>query len=108
MISTAPLPLIEIRAESVAWLWPGFVPRGKLTLLDGDPNLGKSLITIDLAARLSRGGPLPDVEAITEERVLEICKKWDLDAAIIGRVTDTGRWVIKATRCRIEKRSCGV
>jgi len=32
-----------------------------------------------------------------EPRVLEICKKWELDAAIIGKVTDTGRWVIRAT-----------
>src|SRR5688500_11507788 len=32
-----------------------------------------------------------------EARVEAICKKWELDAAIIGRVTDTGRWVIRAT-----------
>ncbi len=32
-----------------------------------------------------------------EDRVRAICDKWDLDAAVIGRVTDTGRWVIKAT-----------
>ena len=32
-----------------------------------------------------------------EKRVREICDKWDLDAAVIGRVTDTGRWVIRAT-----------
>ncbi len=32
-----------------------------------------------------------------EERVREICKKWELDVAIIGRVTDTGRWVVRAT-----------
>jgi phosphoribosylformylglycinamidine synthase len=32
-----------------------------------------------------------------EARVQEICKKWELDAAIIGHVTDTGRWVIRAT-----------
>jgi phosphoribosylformylglycinamidine synthase len=32
-----------------------------------------------------------------EDRVLDICKKWDLDACVIGRVTDTGRWVVKAT-----------
>lgn len=35
----------------------------------------------------------PDKEA----RVLEICRKWELDAAIIGTVTDTGRWVVRAT-----------
>jgi phosphoribosylformylglycinamidine synthase subunit PurL len=32
-----------------------------------------------------------------EARVMEICKKWELDVAIIGRVTDTGRWMIRAT-----------
>ncbi len=32
-----------------------------------------------------------------EQRVIDICKKWELDAAIIGKVTDTGRWVIRAT-----------
>jgi len=50
----------DIRPQALSWLWPGYVPRGKLTLLDGDPDYGKSLITIDLAARLSRGRPLPD------------------------------------------------
>lgn len=42
------------------WLWPGYLARGKLALLDGDPAMGKSLLTIDLIARLGRGGPLPD------------------------------------------------
>jgi phosphoribosylformylglycinamidine synthase len=32
-----------------------------------------------------------------EARVLAICAKWELDAAVIGHVTDTGRWVVRAT-----------
>jgi phosphoribosylformylglycinamidine synthase II len=32
-----------------------------------------------------------------EEQVLAICRKWDLDCAIIGRVTASKRWVITAT-----------
>ena len=32
-----------------------------------------------------------------EHAVFEICKKWDLDCAIVGRVTDTKRWVVLAT-----------
>ena len=32
-----------------------------------------------------------------EARVREICDKWQLDVAVIGRVTDSGRWVVKAT-----------
>jgi AAA domain len=61
-----PLRLIritDIRPQAISWLWPAYVPRGKLTLLDGDPEYGKSLITIDVAARLSRGRPLPDGSA---------------------------------------------
>jgi len=45
----------EIKAEPVRWLWPGRIPRGKLSLLIGDPGLGKSLVTVDIAARVSRG-----------------------------------------------------
>jgi hypothetical protein len=36
------------------------VPLGKPTILDGDPGLGKSTATLDLAARVSRGAPMPD------------------------------------------------
>src|SRR4051812_12512617 len=50
----------EIAPAALEWLWPGYLARGKLTLLDGDPGMGKSLITLDLIARLTRGGPLPD------------------------------------------------
>jgi phosphoribosylformylglycinamidine synthase subunit PurL len=32
-----------------------------------------------------------------EQAVFDICKKWDLDCAIVGRVTDTQRWVVLAT-----------
>ena len=35
------------------------LPPGQLTLLIGEPGCGKSLVALDLAARLSRGYPLP-------------------------------------------------
>src|SRR5262249_172381 len=43
-----------------AWLWPGRLALGKLAMLDGDPGMGKSLLALDLCARLSTGRPLPD------------------------------------------------
>lgn len=49
-----------VEPERVRWLWPGYIPFGKVTVLDGDPGLGKSTILIDIAARLSRGLPLPN------------------------------------------------
>lgn len=52
--------LDSIRERQVSWLWPGYLPRGKLVMLDGDPGDGKSVMTCDLAARFSSGAKLPD------------------------------------------------
>jgi hypothetical protein len=57
------LHLAQVRPEPIDWLWPGHVATGKLTLIDGDPGLGKSLITLDLAARLTTGRKFPDGSA---------------------------------------------
>lgn len=48
-------PMNEYTPAPVRWLWPGRIPLGKLTLLFGDPGLGKSLITAYIAAVVSRG-----------------------------------------------------
>jgi hypothetical protein len=42
------------------WLWPQRIPLGCLTLLIGDPAVGKSLLTADLAARLTVPHCWPD------------------------------------------------
>lgn len=52
--------LADVAQEPVKWLWPGRIPIGKLTILEGDPGLGKSLLTLDIAARVSQGIPFPD------------------------------------------------
>ncbi|HZY88988.1 MAG TPA: AAA family ATPase [Gemmataceae bacterium] len=61
--SDDPLPLrrlSELVTRPVELLWPGRLALGKLALLEGDPGLGKSLLTLDLCARLSTGKPMPD------------------------------------------------
>ena len=50
----------EIAAEPIQWLWSWHLALGKLTLLDGAPDVGKTLVLIDLAARVSRGADMPD------------------------------------------------
>jgi len=52
--------LADVEPETVSWLWPARVPFGKLTLLIGDPGLGKSTVTTDMAARLSTKTAWPD------------------------------------------------
>lgn len=67
-MSVASLPSIscsEIAPTSISWLWEPYLARGKMAILDGDPGTGKSFITIDLAARISRGAPFPGGSATT-------------------------------------------
>jgi hypothetical protein len=52
--------LSAVKPSEIRWLWPGRIPLGKLTLLAGDPGLGKSLVTLDIAARVSTGKDWPD------------------------------------------------
>lgn len=52
--------LSEVDAEQVDWLWHGYIPLGKLTVLDGDPGLGKSTLTLDIAACVSTGRGMPN------------------------------------------------
>jgi predicted ATP-dependent serine protease len=51
--------LSEIESKPVEWLWEGRIPCGKVTLLDGEPGSGKTLLALDLAARVSRGAAMP-------------------------------------------------
>jgi archaellum biogenesis ATPase FlaH len=44
----------RVRTAEVDWLWRERIPLGKLTVLEGDPDIGKSLVTAELAACVSR------------------------------------------------------
>lgn len=52
--------LSDVEPEEIEWLWPSWLALGKLALMDGDPGLGKSATTLDLAARVSAGKIFPD------------------------------------------------
>jgi len=54
------LSLARVVPAGVEWLWPGRIPAGKMSLLAGDPGRGKSLLSLDIAARVSRGLAWPD------------------------------------------------
>ena len=53
-------PFSKIEATEVEWLWPNRIPIAKLTVLAGDPSVGKSFFFCDLAARVSTGTDFPD------------------------------------------------
>ncbi|MGH8272518.1 MAG: AAA family ATPase, partial [Gammaproteobacteria bacterium] len=51
--------LADIEREALMWLWEGRIPLGKVSMLVGDPGLGKSMVTLGMAATVSRGGRWP-------------------------------------------------
>lgn len=53
-------PYLEISALPIDWIWRNYVPAGMLSVLDGDPGLGKSTLTLDIASRITRGDQMPD------------------------------------------------
>jgi AAA domain len=49
----------DVQTKPVQHLWNPYVPLGELTVIDGDPGVNKSSFTLDLAARVSTGAPMP-------------------------------------------------
>jgi len=50
--------LSEVQPSAIEWLHYPVFPAGVITMMDGDPKYGKSLITIKIAAAATRGKPV--------------------------------------------------
>ena len=75
----------------VPWLWPGRIAAGRLTLIDGDPDQGKSFLTLDLAARLTAGRELPDGSRSSEPlSVLLLSGEDNREDTIVPRLLAAG------------------
>lgn len=53
-------PLSEVTAQQLTWLWEKRIPQGKISILEGDPGMSKSLLAIDIIARVTTGRQMPD------------------------------------------------
>ena len=49
----------EIEPKPVNWLWEDYIAKGTSTLITGEPDLGKSQITLSLTAVVTTGGIWP-------------------------------------------------
>jgi phosphoribosylformylglycinamidine synthase II len=65
--------------------------------LDRVPRRAKAMAPYEILLSESQERMLLVAKPGFESRVLAICARWDLDAAVIGEVTDTQRWVVVAT-----------
>ena len=51
--------LADVEPEDVDFFWKPYIPKGKLTILEGDPGLGKTFLALNLCAAATNGWPLP-------------------------------------------------
>ena len=91
--------LSEIEPVAVDWLWEGWIPRGKITTIEGDPGTGKSTLTLELAARISTGRALPGGGETKPEGVVIWACEDDLEDTVVPRLIAAG-----ADRSRIVAR----
>jgi putative DNA primase/helicase len=49
----------DITPEEIAWLWPQLIALGKLTVVAGEPGLGKSQVSYSIAAAVTTSGSWP-------------------------------------------------
>ncbi len=97
--STAPLFAEDLPIE---WLWPGRIPLGMVTFLEGAGSSGKSLVVLDMAARVTRGKPWPG-GGPGEQRpadVLMFCGDPDSwERIILPRLLHAGADIPRVGRC---------
>jgi hypothetical protein len=60
----------DVPSQPVRWLWKNRIPFGKLSLLEGMPDVGKSNLSLAIAAAVSTGGTLPGGERVEAGDVL--------------------------------------
>jgi archaellum biogenesis ATPase FlaH len=82
--------LSEVETQQVHWLWPKRIPLGKITILEGDPGMGKSLLAVSIAACVSKGLPMPDETPGKQGGVILIAPEDSADDTIKPRLEAAG------------------
>jgi hypothetical protein len=79
----------QVQAKPVTFLWSPYVPFGKITILDGEPDKGKSLISLDIVARASVGRPMPpEPQGLAREPIksLLLCQEDGIEDTVVNRL----------------------
>jgi AAA domain len=80
----------DVQREEVTWLWHHRIPRGKLTIIEGDPGEGKSFLSQAIAAAVTVGFGLPREARRDPESVVLMSAEDGLGDTIRPRLEDMG------------------
>ena len=93
LVAAAPesVDLTQLDVVPIRWLWKGWLPLSMLVAFDGDGGSGKSTTLIDLAARLTRGAPLPgQMQATNPKTGVVIVNEDPLQQIQLPRLIEAG------------------
>jgi len=82
--------LKDVAPEAVQWLWRPRIPLGKLTLIEGDPGIGKSWLTCAIASAVAAGAGLPGMPPTEPQSVLMLSAEDGLADTIRPRLDALG------------------
>jgi hypothetical protein len=81
------ISLADVEAKELQWLWPNRLPAGMLSLLVGNPGVGKSFLTMFMCSQITTGRDWPDAEnTIPPGSVLIFSDEESLEYAIKPRL----------------------
>jgi len=83
--------LSDVISKPVDWLWYKRIALGKMSLLSGDPGLGKSVITLDFVQRITTGSNWPvDNSSCKKGSVILLSAEDEVDDTIKPRLETIG------------------
>lgn len=82
--------MADVAPEEVRWLSHPYIPLGKLTIIEGDPGLGKSWMLCALAAAVTRGRGLPGTDPFEPGAVLMLTAEDGLADTLRPRLDKLG------------------
>jgi putative DNA primase/helicase len=90
-----------VEPQEIDWLWQERIPLGMLTIIAGDPGVGKSFLSLYIASLVTTANPTPDNTIPAFGSVIILSAEDSLEHVIRPRLEALGADVtkIKAIRC---------
>jgi putative DNA primase/helicase len=98
-----------IQPERLKWLWRGRILADKLNVFSGEPDVGKGMTTVDLAARLTRHLDFPDAknELNGPKDVVFLSSEDDMADTIVPRLIVAGADMTRIHFVQISENTTG-
>ncbi len=82
--------LNTIASKPLSWIWRNRIPAGRLSLLVGHPDQGKSLVAVTLAAHVNHAWPWPDGTPCPQGKVIFLESEDSLQETVVPRLVAAG------------------